>query len=109
MHSPINAVLMVIDVQKAIDAPYHAADGPRNNPQAESNIARLLAAWRDADRPVIHIRYDFTFAWSAYRPGQPGNDFKDEVAPPRARRSSPNEPTAPSLAPISSVICALPD
>jgi nicotinamidase-related amidase len=75
------AVLLIIDVQKAIDAPEHAADGPRNNPDAERNMARLLAAWRSGGRPVIHIRHDSTFPASAYRPGQPGNDFKDEVTP----------------------------
>jgi nicotinamidase-related amidase len=74
-------VLLVIDVQKAIDARYHAAEGPRNNPNAEENIARLLAAWRYARRPIIHIRHDSTSATSAYRPGQEGNEFKHEVAP----------------------------
>jgi hypothetical protein len=38
----IRAVLLVVDVQKAIDAAYHAAAGPRNNPDAERNIRRLL-------------------------------------------------------------------
>ncbi|HEY0940347.1 MAG TPA: cysteine hydrolase family protein [Steroidobacter sp.] len=75
------AALLIIDVQKAIDADYHAAEGPRNNPDAEQNIGRLLAAWRRHHRPIIHIRHDSTFPTSAYRPGQPGNEFKDEVAP----------------------------
>jgi nicotinamidase-related amidase len=75
------AVLLIIDVQKAIDASYHAAEGPRNNPDAEQKIAQLLAAWRQAGRPIVHIRHDSTFADSAYRPGQTGNEFKDEVAP----------------------------
>jgi nicotinamidase-related amidase len=75
------AGLMVIDVQRAIDDPAWAAAGPRNNPEAEKNIAKLLAAWRATGRPVIHIRHDSTFPQSAYRPGQPGNDFKAEVAP----------------------------
>jgi len=75
------AVLLIIDVQKAIDAPYHAFEGPRNNPDAERNIARLLAAWRRDKRPIIHIRHDSTFPASAYRPGQEGNEFKDQVAP----------------------------
>lgn len=78
---PAHAVLLIIDVQKAIDANYHAAEGPRNNPGAEQNIARLLAAWRRDGRPIIHIRHDSTSATSAYRPGQEGNEFKDEVAP----------------------------
>jgi nicotinamidase-related amidase len=75
------AVLLIIDVQKAIDASYHAAEGPRNNPDAEQKIARLLAVWRRDHRPIIHIRHDSTFPTSAYRPGQAGNEFKDEVAP----------------------------
>jgi nicotinamidase-related amidase len=75
------AVLLVIDVQKAIDASYHAADGPRNNVDAERKIARLLSVWRRDKRPIIHIRHDSTFPTSAYRPGQIGNEFKDEVTP----------------------------
>ena len=77
----IRAALLVVDVQKAIDAAYHAAVGPRNNPDAEKNIGRLLAAWRRDRRAIIHIRHDSTFEASAYRPGQEGNNFKDEVSP----------------------------
>jgi len=42
-------VLIVIDQQKAMD---HPKWGPRNNPGAEANIARLLTDWRrrGADR-----------------------------------------------------------
>ena len=75
------AALLIIDVQKAIDAPYHALHGPRNNPDAESRIAQLLDAWRKEHRPIIHIRHDSTTPSSAYRPGQQGNNFKTEVAP----------------------------
>ena len=73
--------LLVIDVQKAIDATYHAAIGARNNPDAESNIARLLAVWCMTGRPIIHVRHDSTVPTSAYRPGHIGNEFKEEVAP----------------------------
>lgn len=76
-----NPVLIIIDVQKAIDSPYHAAEGPRNNPEAEKNIACLLTAWRKANLPILHIRHDSTFATSDYRPGQAGNHFKAEVQP----------------------------
>ena len=76
-----HAALLIIDVQKAIDADYHATEGPRNNPDAERNIASLLAVWRHGKRPIIHIRHDSTFPASAYRPGQKGNEFKDEVTP----------------------------
>ncbi|WP_300301642.1 cysteine hydrolase family protein [Ferrovibrio sp.] len=71
----------MIDLQQAIDAPYHAAEGPRNNPDAETTVAALLSAWRHARRPVFHIRHDSSLPDSAYRPGQPGNDFKPAVAP----------------------------
>lgn len=75
------AALLIIDVQKAIDAPYHAVDGPRNNPDAERRIAQLLVAWRKEHRPIIHIRHDSTTPSSAYRPSQEGNNFKTEVEP----------------------------
>jgi len=73
--------LLVIDLQKAIDDPRWAKDGPRNNPEAEANIARLLASWRKAGRPIIHIRHDSTEPQSPYRSGQPGNEFKPEALP----------------------------
>ncbi|MCI3135220.1 cysteine hydrolase family protein [Phenylobacterium aquaticum] len=75
------AALIVIDVQKAIDAAYHAKHGPRNNPDAEQKIAALLALWRGAGRPIVHVRHDSTTPTSAYRPGQEGHEFKPEVAP----------------------------
>jgi len=81
MGSFSQAALIIIDVQKAIDADYHAVHGPRNNREAEANIARLLTQWRAERRPIIHVRHDSTFPESAYRPGQEGNDFKDEVRP----------------------------
>jgi nicotinamidase-related amidase len=73
-----NAALILIDLQNAIDDP---SWGVRNNPQAEENAARLLAAWRSSGRPIYHVRHDSIEPQSAYRPGQPGNDFKDIVAP----------------------------
>ena len=76
-----SAALIIIDVQKSIDEPYHAAEGPRNNVTAEAVIANLLAVWRRAGRPIIHVRHDSTDPNSGYRPGQPGNEFKAGVAP----------------------------
>jgi nicotinamidase-related amidase len=75
---PLNAALVVIDVQNAID---HPSWGVRNNPQAETNIAALLSAWRKTGRPIFHIRHDSLEPVSHYRPGQPGNDFKPEAQP----------------------------
>jgi Amidases related to nicotinamidase len=73
-----NTALLIIDVQKGFDLPYW---GVRNNPAAESNIARLLDAWRKASRPVVHIRHMSMEPESPLRPGQSGNEFKDEVSP----------------------------
>jgi nicotinamidase-related amidase len=68
----------VIDVQRAID---HPSWGERNNPQAEANIAALLAVWRSTVRPMYHVRHDSTEPNSHYRPGQAGHQFKPEAMP----------------------------
>lgn len=78
---PSGAALLIIDVQRAIDDPRWAADGPRNNPGAEANMAALLAAWRERGWPVVHIRHDSTVPGSTYAPGGPGHGFKDAVMP----------------------------
>ncbi|MEM0981762.1 MAG: cysteine hydrolase family protein [Cyanobacteria bacterium P01_H01_bin.58] len=75
---PANTVLIIIDVQKAID---HPSWGRRNNPQAETNIAQLLKAWRVTQRPIVHVRHLSTEPNSTYRPGQEGCDFKTIVLP----------------------------
>jgi nicotinamidase-related amidase len=75
---PHSAALVVIDVQYAID---HPSWGVRNNPQAEGNIAALLAAWRACGRPIYHVRHDSTEDKSHYRPGQAGHEFKAEAMP----------------------------
>ncbi|MEM7255253.1 MAG: cysteine hydrolase family protein [Pseudomonadota bacterium] len=73
-----NIALIVIDVQKGLDDP---ALGDRNNPQAEANMARLLAHWRACGEPLVHIRHNSTEPQSPLRPELPGNAFKDEVMP----------------------------
>ena len=75
---PSDTLLMIVDVQNAIDDPKW---GPRNNPDAENRIAALLAAWRDAGMPVMHVRHDSVEPHSPYRPDAPGHRFKDEVLP----------------------------
>ncbi|PWC34683.1 isochorismatase [Azospirillum sp. TSO35-2] len=78
---PADAALLIVDLQMAIDDPRWSRVGPRNNPQAEANVAALLAAWRRTGRPVVHIRHDSTEPDSAYRPGGPGHAFKPEAMP----------------------------
>jgi nicotinamidase-related amidase len=72
------AVLIIIDVQKGFDSPYW---GARNNPQAEKNISKLLKFWRETSRPIVHVRHMSVEPNSPLRPGQSGNEFKDEVLP----------------------------
>jgi len=67
--------LLVIDVQTAIDDPSWGSD--RNNPQAEANIARLLARWREMRWPIVHIRHRSRDPQSTYR----DSPFKTEVTP----------------------------
>lgn len=76
--SPRGAVLLLIDLQCAID---HPSWGERNNPDAERQVGRLLAYWRAHGWPVWHVRHDSTDPTSYYRPGQPRHEFKPETAP----------------------------
>src|SRR3546814_14012667 len=55
--------------------------GRRNKPAMEGQGVRLLAAWRGAGRPVIHVKHNSALPNSTLRPGQPGNDFKPGFEP----------------------------
>ena len=72
------AILLPIDVQQAFDDP---SWGRRNNPGMEAAGLRLLAAWRAANRPVLHVKHDSAEPASTLRPGQPGNAFKPGFEP----------------------------
>lgn len=73
-----NPLLMLIDLQKAIDDPRW---GVRNNPGSEAQVAKLLACWRERDFPILHVKHMSTEPGSTYFPGQLGNEFKDEIVP----------------------------
>jgi nicotinamidase-related amidase len=70
--------LIIIDVQDGLDDPRL---GQRNNPDAERNMARLLAHWRTRGRPIYHVQHMSTNPTSTLRPNQPGNAIKRIVAP----------------------------
>jgi nicotinamidase-related amidase len=73
-----NTALLLIDVQQGLD---HPRWGARNNPDAERNIAALLAGWRQTHRPVIHVQHMSREPDSPLRPDRPGNAFKPEAVP----------------------------
>jgi nicotinamidase-related amidase len=75
---PRTTALIVVDVQQAFLDPRW---GERNNPGAESNIARLLEAWRKSERPVRHIVHDSIEPNSLLRPESPGNAVQAAAAP----------------------------
>lgn len=70
--------LLVVDVQVGFD---DAAWGLRNNPAAETNVAALLAGWRAAGAPVIHVHHDSPAPSGRLKRGTPGHAPKTEALP----------------------------
>lgn len=71
---PQYTVLVLVDLQRGMDE----ATG-RTTPVLERNVERLLAAWRAASWPVMHVRHEA--AEGPLAPGSPGAEFKPEAAP----------------------------
>jgi nicotinamidase-related amidase len=73
-----DAALIVIDVQQG----FQIGDywGPRNNPEADDNIALILEAWKAADRPIVIVHHDSKDPDSPLTPSHPGNALKPYVA-----------------------------
>jgi len=78
-----NTALLVVDMQTGFDDP---AWGARNNPTAEANVAALVAAWRAAAAPVIHVHHDSPGDGGRMRPKTPGNAPKLEAEPAAGER-----------------------
>lgn len=72
--------LILIDVQDGFHNLAHWG-GRRNNPDAEHNMARLLAHWREQKRPIFHVQHMSTTPNSPLRPNQAGNAIQKIVAP----------------------------
>jgi nicotinamidase-related amidase len=70
--------LLIIDMQKGMLSP---GLPPRNNVEAEDNIGRLLAAWRERDQPVVLVRHISRSPTSVFAPGQSGAEFQERFTP----------------------------
>ena len=70
--------LVIVDMQRGMADP---AAGNRNNPGAEGNIGRLLAAWRHAHLPIVHVRHVSRTVGSLFSPGQVGAEFQTQFEP----------------------------
>jgi nicotinamidase-related amidase len=78
-----NPALIIIDVQKAIDC---FSGYERSNLNAESNITKLLAHWRETEKPIIHVRHSSKFETSPYHTSSSTYDFKPDAAPHQDER-----------------------
>lgn len=70
--------LIVIDVQRAFDE-WETAGKRRNNPEAVARIVELLAAFRERNMPIVHIRHQSKNPNSSFAPGKTGVEVKDEA------------------------------
>lgn len=74
----LGTALIIIDQQQGLDNPKL---GPRNNPDAETVMLKLLNAWRIAGMPIIHIRHRSREPESVFWPEQQGFEFKPDFSP----------------------------
>src|SRR6187397_456852 len=64
--------LLVVDVQRGFEDP---ALGPRDNPRAEENVAKLIAAWRRRGDPIVVVQHDWE--GGPLERGTPGFELKE--------------------------------
>jgi len=73
-----SSALIVVDVQRGFDD--GTFWGPRNNPDCEANVGRLIEAWRAQGWPLVYVKHNSANPSSPLAPGDKGNAFKDVVA-----------------------------
>lgn len=72
------AVLLPIDMQRGFDT----NQWPRRwNDQVDANGLALLKTWRDAGRPIVHVRHDSVIEGSSLNPDHPGNQLRPGFEP----------------------------
>jgi nicotinamidase-related amidase len=73
-----HAVLLPIDMQQAFDG----APWPRRwNDAVDDNGLALIRRWREAGRPIVHVRHDSVIEGSSLAPGSDGNRFRPGFEP----------------------------
>jgi nicotinamidase-related amidase len=72
------AVLLPIDMQQGFEYPSWP---PRWNQESDSNGLALLRKWREAGRPIVHVRHDSVIEGSTLNPDHPGNRFRPGFEP----------------------------
>lgn len=70
--------LVIIDMQRGM-LPENT--GPRNNPQAEDNMERLLRVWRERNLPVVHVRHMARAPGGSFWPGSTNCEFQPRFEP----------------------------
>ena len=78
--------LLIIDVQEAFNERVALGHG-RNNPDAETNIARILHAFRQAGLPIIHIHHASSEPSSLFAPEKPGFAVQKFARPQEGERA----------------------
>lgn len=73
-----SVVLIIIDMQQGMSWP---EAGVRNNPNAEQEIAELLAYWRAKRFPVVHVCHQSKDPHSLFWPEQKGVVFQPAFEP----------------------------
>ncbi len=74
---PADAVLLPIAMQRGFGAP----GSPALSSRPDAPALRLLDAWRESGRIVVHVRHESVEPGSGFAPGLPGNAMRDGLSP----------------------------
>ncbi len=70
--------LVIVDMQRGMTEQRTIR---RNQPEAEDRMAMLLAGWRRAGQPIVHVRHMSRRPDSPFWPGQAGAEFDPRFVP----------------------------
>lgn len=78
-----NSVLIIINAQIGL---LDSTQEGRNNSQAETNIATLLAHWRKRQRPIVHVKHISDNPQSIFFRNSQGSEFLPAICPAPGER-----------------------